>query len=66
MMLPARHYVSDHTQFIRELLHDKPQLEQEQKKARARWWDKLPLDIAAERKMDEGRVRQPGYVYQNE
>ena len=66
MMLPARHYVSDHTRFMRELLEEKPQLVEEQKKARARWWDKRPVELAAEQKMEEGRVPLPGYVYQPE
>jgi hypothetical protein len=66
MMLPARHYVSDHTKFIRELMEQKPQLEEEQKKARARWWDKRPQDLAEREKMDAGRVPQGAYVYQNE
>jgi hypothetical protein len=66
MMLPSRHYVSEHTKFISELLEEKPQIEEEQRKARARWWDKQPRDLAAETKMDEGRVPQAGYVYQTE
>ncbi len=66
MMLPARHYVSDPTKFIRELLARKPQLAQEQQKARAIWWDKRPRDLAARKEMDEARVPQQPYVYQNE
>lgn len=62
-MLPARHYVSPHTQFIRELLAAKPQLENEQRTGRAIWWDKLPTELAEERDMDGGRVRQKSYVY---
>jgi hypothetical protein len=65
-MLPARHYVSDHTQFIRELLDRKPGLAQEQQQGRAIWWDKQPRDLALGREMDTGRVPQQGYVYQNE
>ena len=65
-LLPARHYVSDHTRFIRELLEKKPQLENEQRIGRAIWWDKLPGDIAAQREMDEGRVAQKPYVYSND
>jgi hypothetical protein len=57
-MLPARHYVSEHTQFIRELLERKPQLETEQKKSRAIWWDKTPAQLDERRKEDEGRVRK--------
>lgn len=66
MMLPARHYVSDHTRFIRELLEKKPELVQEQRKGRAIWWDKEPRDLALGREMDAGRVPQPAYVYRNE
>ncbi len=63
-MLPARHYESAHTRFIRELKESKPGLELEQQKSRAIWWDKLPKELAEEKKMDEGRVPQPAYVYQ--
>ena len=66
MMLPSRHYVSDHTRFIRELLEKKPELAQEQRKGRAIWWDKEPRDLALGREMDAGRVPQPAYVYRNE
>ena len=66
MMLPARGYVSDHTKFIRELLEKKPEIVDEQRVGRALWWDKLPRDLAEETRMDKGRVRQPGYVYQTE
>jgi len=65
-MLPARHYESDHTRFIREMKELKPQLESEQQKSRAIWWDKRPKDLAETRKMDEGCVPQTGYVYQAE
>ncbi len=66
MFLPSRHYVSEHTRFIRELLEKQPQLVQDQKDGRAIWWDKRPQDLAERRKMDEGGVPQAGYVYQNE
>jgi hypothetical protein len=62
-MLPARHYESDHTRFIREMKVNKPELEAEQRKSRAIWWDKRPRDIAETVKMDESRVPQAGYVY---
>jgi hypothetical protein len=62
-MLPARHYESDHTQFIREMKESKPDLEREQQKSRAIWWDKRPQDLATTKEMDEGRVPQTGYVY---
>ncbi len=66
MMLPARHYVSDHTQFIRELMEKKPGLAQDQQAGRAIWWDKSPRDLALRREMDAGRIPQPAYVYQTE
>jgi hypothetical protein len=66
MMLPARSYESDHTKFIRELMADKPELAQEQRKGRAIWWDKKPRDLAEREKMDEGSVAQPAYVYQTD
>lgn len=62
-MLPARHYVSEHTKFIAEVLAQKPELADEQKKGRAMWWDKKPRDLEARRKMDEGTVPQTPYVY---
>ena len=66
VFLPSRHYESAHTKFIRELLKKKPQLVAEQKAGRAIWWDKQPQELALERKLDEGRVPQPAYVYQPE
>jgi hypothetical protein len=65
-MLPARHYESEHTRFIREMKERKPRLEAEQQKSRAIWWDKRPKELAEEKKMDEGRVPQPSYVYQTQ
>ena len=65
-MLPARHYESEHTRFIREMKERKPQLESEQQKSRAIWWDKRPDDLAERREMDEGRVPQAAYVYQGQ
>ena len=64
MMLPSRHYVSDHTKFIRELIKKNPDLLQKQRESRAIWWDKLPKDLAEVEKMDVGRVPQQAYVYQ--
>jgi hypothetical protein len=66
LFLPARHYVSDHTRFIADLLERKPELAAEQRKGRALWWDKRPQDLAERRTMDEGSVAQAPYVYQNE
>ncbi|MFO1283691.1 MAG: DUF3460 family protein [Burkholderiales bacterium] len=62
-MLPARHYESDHTKFIRDVLARKPALADEQKKSRAIWWDKAPRDLEERRVMDQGRVPQKAYSY---
>jgi hypothetical protein len=66
MMLPARHYVSDHTRFIDDLLAKRPGLAEGQQQGRAIWWDKSPDDLALRREMEAGRVPQPAYVYQTE
>ena len=62
-MLPARHYVSEHTKFINEVLAQKPQFADEQKKGRAMWWDKSPRDLAERRVMDLGRLAQKASSY---
>jgi hypothetical protein len=63
-MLPSRHYVSEHTQFIRDLLTKKPDIVQQQVEGRRIFWDKSPDDLAQDRRMSEGRVPQAPYVYQ--
>ena len=63
MMLPARHYESEHTKFLRELLAQQPGLRERQREARAIWWDKRPNELAEERVMDQGRIAQSPYVY---
>ena len=65
-MLPARHYESEHTKFVRDLLARDPRLVEEQRKGRAIFWDKQPRDLAERSRMDEGRVAQRAYVYSNE
>ncbi|HTL76580.1 MAG TPA: DUF3460 family protein [Casimicrobiaceae bacterium] len=62
-LLPARHYVSDHTRFIDELLQKKPEIDTSRRIGRKIWWDKLPSEVEAQREMNAGRVPQKGYVY---
>ena len=57
-------YESDLTRMIRELLREKPQIIEEQKKGRAMWWDKK-LDTDALKRSAESNVEQQAYVYQN-
>jgi len=66
MMLPSRHYESEHTRFIRELLQERPELVEKQREGRAIWWDKRPRELAEERTMDQGRVPQSPYVYDSD
>ncbi len=56
-------YESDTTQFLRELKAKNPEIEKEQKKGRALWWDH-PQDEQTRSKNAESRVRQSAYVYQ--
>ena len=65
-MLSSRGYVSEHTQFIRKLLEDKPDLTAQQREGRALWWDKTPEELANRRDMDERKVAQRPYVYGSE
>ena len=62
-MLPARHYVSEHTQFIRKLLESQARADGEAVQGREIWWDKAPEALSEEKRMDEGLVAQPPYVY---
>jgi len=56
-------YVSEATLFVRDLLEKKPHLLEEQRKARARWWDKQP-EPADDQAQAQSRVKQQPYVYQ--
>jgi hypothetical protein len=55
-------YESDLTRMIRQLLQEKPEIVEEQKKSRAMWWDKKP-DPDAQRRARESALKQPAYVY---
>lgn len=65
-MLPARHYESDHTRFMRELMEKRRDLPEQQREARAIWWDKDPRELAADSESAKARVPMKPYVYQNE
>ena len=58
----AKLYESDHTKFMRELFEQNPQLAQDQKEARAIWWDKN-LDRDERKRFKESAVPQKAYVY---
>ena len=59
-----KQYESEFTQFIREMKHQQPQLEAEQRKSRAIWWDH-EQDLDTQARARESRVNQQPYVYQN-
>lgn len=56
-------YESEHTKFMREWMERHPQELEEQKKGRALWWDKPPLDADAQRRLAGARVPQKPYYY---
>ena len=55
-------YESDTTQFIRDLLKKKPKIKEDQKKARAMWWDKT-LDLKELKQQRAVEVERTSYVY---
>lgn len=59
-------YESDITKFIKELKAAKPYLEEDQRKGRAIWWDKKPLDISENIAFDHAKLPQKSYPYSNE
>jgi hypothetical protein len=56
-------YESDITKFIKELKASKPHLEEDQRKGRAIWWDKKPLDLSESNEFDAAKVAQQAYPY---
>ena len=59
----AKIYESDVTRMIRDLLTEKPQIVDEQKKGRSMWWDKK-ADPEGQKKLQDSKVNQQAYVYQ--
>lgn len=51
-------YKSDLTQFIERLKQQKPYLEAEQRRGRAIWWDKDPVDLDEMRRAKESSLPQ--------
>lgn len=58
-------YQSDLTLFLKQLKAERPHLEEEQRKGRAIWWDREPLDMEKTRQNLESRVLQQSYPYQS-
>ena len=57
-------YESEFTKFMREFRQQRPQLEVEQRKSRAIWWDHKQ-DLETRERAEASRVKQQAYVYQN-
>ena len=57
-------YESEFTKFIREFKRQRPEIEAEQRKSRAIWWDHKQ-DLETQKREQESRVKQQAYVYQN-
>ena len=57
-------YESEFTVFMRDLKQQRPQLEVEQRKSRAIWWDHKQ-DLETQKREQDSRVKQQAYVYQN-
>lgn len=57
-------YVSEFTQFLRDMKAGNPQVEEGQKKGRSLLWDKV-IDREAQHRFEEVAVSQQPYVYQN-
>lgn len=55
-------YESEHTKFMRELFAKRPHLVEQQKEARAIWWDKK-VNQEELKRFDESKVPQKSYVY---
>jgi hypothetical protein len=58
-------YLSDVTKFLNDMKAKQPELERRQREGRAIFWDKQ-LDWDELKRWQDARVRQQGYVYQNE
>lgn len=57
-------YESEHTKFIKQLKEKTPGMEERQQAGRALLWDKAPLSLDEQRRVNESRIRQQAYVYQ--
>lgn len=59
-------YESEITQFLRQLKQQRPQLEAEQQRGRAIWWDRGAVDLEQAQRWREAKVPMKAYPYQTE
>lgn len=57
-------YESDITGFLKGLKQAHPEIEAEQRKGRAIWWDKQPVDLDQAKRLRESKVPTKAYPYQ--
>jgi hypothetical protein len=59
-------YESEFTQFLKDLKAERPEIDAEQRKGRAIWWDRDAIDLEQSRRLKESRVPTRAYPYQSE
>lgn len=66
MIFSKKHsmYESEHTKFIKELKAQLPGMEERQQAGRSLLWDKAPLSLDEQARIQESRLRQQAYPYQ--
>lgn len=66
MIFSKKHsmYESEHTKFIKELKQQNPGMDERQVAGRALLWDKAPVSLDEQARVEESRLRQQAYPYQ--
>lgn len=66
MIFSKKHsmYESEHTKFIKELKQKNPGMDERQVAGRALLWDKAPVSLDEQARIEESRLRQQAYPYQ--
>ncbi len=59
----ASAYESEITQLLNRLKREQPQIEEDQRRGRAIWWDKQGVDLDEMQRQKDSRVPQSPYVY---
>jgi len=67
MLFSKKHsmYESDHTKFIKELKDKTPGMDERQVSGRALLWDKEPVSLDEQERVQQSRLPQNAYPYQN-
>lgn len=55
-------YESEATQFLKQMLAERPELADLRARNRATWWDR-PQDLEQRGELEAANVQQPSYVY---